>query len=330
MPRKDNQKMKLLYLLKIMLENSDEENMLSMSKIIDNLSLFGIKAERKSIYDDIECLRLFGYDIICQRGQNVGYYIGSRDFELAELKLLVDSVQSSKFLTKKKSNQLISKLEGLTSKFYGKELQRQVYVADRLKMSNETVYYNVDCLHNAITDNVKIAFKYYEYNLDKKIQLRNSGNEYIVSPYSLTFSDDNYYLIAYYPKNERLTHFRVDRMKNIRFLDEKATSIKQVMNEDFNLGEYLKKTFDMFGGDTEQVSILCSNSLVNAFIDKFGEDVRIKKEDDFNFVATVNVNLSPTFYAWIFTFGEQVKIISPQRVVDNYINIIDRVREKYS
>jgi predicted DNA-binding transcriptional regulator YafY len=330
MPRKYNQKMKLLYLLKIMLENSDEENVLSMSKIIDKLSLFGIKAERKSIYDDIECLRLFGYDIICQRGQNVGYYIGNRDFELAELKLLVDSVQSSKFLTKKKSNQLISKLEGLTSKFYGKELQRQVYVADRLKMSNETVYYNVDYLHNAITDNVKIAFKYYEYNLDKKRQLRNSGNEYIVSPYSLTFSDDNYYLIAYYPKNERLTHFRVDRMKNIRFLDEIATSIKQVMNEDFNLGEYLKKTFDMFGGDTEQVSILCSNSLVNAFIDKFGEEVRIKKEDDFNFVATVNVNLSPTFFAWIFTFGGQVKIISPQSVVDNYINIIDRVREKYS
>ena len=201
MPRNENQKMKLLYLLKILLENSDEENVLPMSRIIDSLAAYDIKAERKSIYDDIECLRRFGYDIICQKGRNIGYYIGERDFELAELKLLVDSDQSSKFITKKKSAQLIKKIENLTSKFYGKQLQRQVYVADRVKMSNETVYYNVDRLHNAVSDNVKIAFKYYEYNLDKKRQHRNNGNDYIVSPYSLTFSDDNYYLIAHYPKN---------------------------------------------------------------------------------------------------------------------------------
>lgn len=330
MPRSDNQKMKLLYLLKMLLENSDEQNILSMSKIIGRLAELGIKSERKSIYDDIECLRTYGYDIICQRGQNIGYYIGVRDFEVAELKLLVDSVQSSKFITKKKSNQLIRKIEGLTSKFHGKELQRQVYVADRVKMSNETVYYNVDRLHNAIADKVKIAFKYYEYNLDKKRQLRNGGNDYVVSPYSLTFSDDNYYLIAHYPKNEKLTHFRVDRMDIIRFSAEKATNIKEVMTEDFNLGGYLKKTFDMFGGSTEQVSILCDNKLINAVIDKFGEDVRIRKEDESKFIATVNLNVSPTFYAWIFTFGGLIQIISPQNVVDEFIDTVDSVRSKYA
>lgn len=329
MPKNENQKTKILYLLKILLENSDEENVLPMNKIIDSLATLGIKAERKSIYDDIECLRGFGYDIICQKGKKSGYYIGEREFELAELKLLVDSVQSSKFITKKKTAQLIKKIEGLTSKFYGKQLQRQVYVSDRVKMSNETVYYNVDKLHSAVACGVKIAFKYYEYNLDKKVSLRNNGNDYIVSPYSLTFSDDNYYLISYYPKNKKLTHFRVDRMYDIRFLDEKNERIESVMSEDFNLGQYLKKTFDMFGGDAEQVSILCDNKLINAVIDKFGEEVRIRKEDSNNFVATVNVHISPPFYAWLFTFGSLVKILSPQNVVDEFVEITEGVRNKY-
>lgn len=323
--RSSNQKLKLFYLVKILNEYSDEEHPLTMSEIINKLSLFGIKAERKSIYDDIECLVSFGYDIISKKGKNSGYFMGEREFELAELKLLVDSVQSSKFITKKKSGILIKKLEGLTSKHFAKDFQRQVYVADRIKLTNETVYYNVSHLHNAISQNSKISFKYSTYNLNKKREFRNNGLDYKVSPYNLVFSDDNYYLISHYPKNERLTHFRVDRMSDIQIINEKRTEISEIMGQNFNLGEYLKNTFDMFGGDTKKVSLLCDNSLINAVIDRFGEDVSIRKNNNETFIATVSVNVSPTFFAWVFTFGGKMKISSPDTVSNEFMNIAKEV-----
>ena len=329
MPKQANQKSKILYLLKMLLENTDEEHKLTMKEILDILSATDIKAERKSIYSDIEELRQYGIDVICQRGSNGGYYIGTRDFELAELKLLVDSVQSSKFITKKKSNELIKKIEGLTNKHSAKELQRQVYVYDRVKTLNETIYYNVDTLHNAISDNLKIAFKYYEYGIDKKKKLRNNGQDYIVTPYSLSFSDDNYYLIAHYPKYENLTHFRVDRMAEIRILDERNTNIRAITSANFNLGDYMKKTFDMFSGETQMVQIECENRLINAVIDKFGEEVSVRKLDDEHFIFTTNINVSPTFYAWVFTFGNKMKIVSPITVVDEFKNSLNYVVGKY-
>ncbi len=325
MPKSSNQKSKLLYLAKIFCENSDEEHPLSMNDIISMLDLYGIKAERKSIYSDIECLINFGYDIIVLKGKNGGYYLAEREFELAELKLLVDSVQSSKFITKKKSDILIKKLEALTSRHLGKELQRQVYVADRLKVTNETVYYNVSNLHTAIAENKKIRFKYFSYNVGKQKVLRNNGNDYVVSPYNLVFSEDNYYLICHYPKNERLTHFRVDKMSDIRMDDEKRKDISEVMGENFNLGEYMKNTFDMFGGDTKKVSLVCENSLINAVIDRFGEDIHIRKNDENTFIVSVSVNVSPTFFAWVFTFGGKMKILSPDSVAEEFKNIAERM-----
>lgn len=311
------------------MENTDEQHHLKMSEILEKLNNVGIKAERKSIYSDMELFRQFGVDVICQKTDTFGYYIGERDFELAELKLLADSVQSSKFITKKKSNALIEKIEGLTNKYCAKELQRQVYVYDRVKTLNETIYYNVDTLHNSITENMKIAFKYYEYGIDKKKKLRNNGQDYIVSPYSLSFSEDNYYLIAHYPKYEKLTHFRVDRMTGIRILEERNTDIKTVTNESFNLGEYMKKTFDMYGGETEMVQIECENKLINVVIDKFGEEVSIRKSDDEHFIVTSNVNISPTFYSWVFTFGDKMKIISPIDVIHKFQEEIKRVNNIY-
>lgn len=325
MPKSSNQKAKLLYLEKIFLEYSDEEHPLSMSDIINKLEVYGIKAERKSIYSDIECLINLGYDIILQKGKNGGYFLAGRDFELAELKLLVDSVQSSKFITKKKTDVLIKKLQGLTSRHSGRELQRQVYVADRVKVTNETVYYNVSYLHNAIAENRKIHFKYSSYNLSKQRELRNGGGDYTVSPYNLVFSEDNYYLICHYPKNARLTHFRVDRMSDIRIADEKRKEISEVMGKGFNLGEYLKNTFDMFGGDTKKVSLLCENSLINAVIDRFGEDVYIRKNDEESFIASVSVNVSPTFFAWVFTFGGKMKISAPESVANEFIKTAERM-----
>jgi len=328
-PKEYNQKLKLLYLLKILTQYTDENNHLTMGEIIEKLAQYGIKAERKSIYSDIRMLKQYGVDIICQKTNTFGYYIGHREFEVAELKLLVDSVQSSKFITKKKSNALIKKLEGLTSIHLAKELRRQVYVSDRVKTLNETIYYNVDTLHTAITQNTKIAFKYYEYDINKQKKLRNDGEDYIVSPYSLSFSDDNYYLIAHYPKYDKLTHFRVDRMTQIRILNEKNTNINEVMNENFNLGEYMKKTFDMFSGETQSVKLECKNWLINAIIDKFGEDVLIRKSDDEHFIVTANVNVSPTFYAWVFTFGDSIKILSPSNIAEDFLNLAKRVIGNY-
>lgn len=329
MPRESNQKLKLLYLLKILMENTDENHHLSMNDIIDKLALNGIKAERKALYSDIEELKFFGVDIICEKTKTFGYYIASRDFELPELKLLVDSVQCSKFITEKKSLELIHKLESLTSRFNANKLQRQVYIADRAKNMNEIIYYNVDTLHEAVYNGCQIAFKYYEYLPSKERVQKNNGEDYIVSPYSLTYSDDNYYLICHYPKHEGLSHFRVDRMADVRILEDKNTDIRTVTGEDFNLGEYSKKIFSMYSGKSQTVQILCHNSVINPVIDRFGESVMIRQEDEEHFIVTAKIYASPTFFAWVFTFGDKMKIISPTETVDRFKQTVMEVAKKY-
>lgn len=317
------QKLRILHLLRILREHTDDENVISMEGILAKLRLHGFEANRKTIYDDIDALRIYGYDIIQQKGNNMGYAIVSRDFELPELKLLIDIVQSSRFITEKKSKQLIEKIEKFTSKHFGKRLRRQMYVADRVKTANEAIYYNVDILHNAIADGVQIAFKYNRYDINKKRQPQNDGADYIASPYCLTFSEENYYLVAHYPKHERLTHFRVDRMSMIRLLEDKSVAIAEIMGERFHLGTHLKNTFGMFGGKLERVSVRCENWLIDAVIDKFGEGVAVRKDGDTHFIATFSVNASPTFYAWVFTFMGAMKIISPDEIKGEFQKAIE-------
>lgn len=329
MAKESNQRLKILYLIKILIENTDEFHHLTMNEIIEKLANYGIKAERKSVYANIEDLKLFGYDIICEKGKNFGYYIASREFELPELKLLVDSVSSSRFITEKKSNELIKKLENLTSKYYANELQRQVYTSDMAKNLNEKIYYTVDMLHDAITNHKKISFKYYEYNVNKEKVLKNNGNKYVVSPYSLTFSEGNYYLISHYEKYDGLTQFRVDKMAYLEILDEKIRDVKEVTSEKFNIGDYSKKVFSMFSGKTTDVKLVCDNSIINPVIDRFGEDIFIRKNDDKTFFANVKINISPTFYAWVFTFGDKIKIAEPEHIKDEFINILNNVRRGY-
>jgi len=321
LPKNSNQKTKILYLLNILLRETDEEHQLTMPQLLYILDMAGVPAERKSIYDDLEHLKHYGYDVNFE--PNKGYYIGERDFELAELKLLVDSVQSSKFITQKKSDALIKKLEQLTSVNNAGELRRQVYIFDRVKTLNENIYYNVDKLSSAISKGCKVVFKYIEYKPDKTKHFKNDGADYAVSPYRLTFSDDNYYLIAYHEKYQKLSNFRVDRMVDVRLSDEKCCEIQ------FDLSGYSKKTFDMYNGETCMVQIECDNSLINAVIDRFGESVHLRKEDENTFVISVNVNISPTFFAWVFTFGDKMKIISPQSVTKQFTGIVQGVLERY-
>lgn len=314
MAKGENQKLKLLYLTKIFMEQTDAGHGLSMPDIIDLLEEYGVKAERKSLYDDINMLNDFGYDI---QGEKVGksfvYYMASRDFELPELKLLVDAVQSSKFITQNKSNNLIKKLESLSSVYEGKELHRQVYVANRTKTANESIFYNVDYIQTAIADNKKISFKYFQWNYKKEQELRHDGKVYVISPWALTWDDENYYMVGFDSEDEKIKHYRVDKMLRINVEDEKREG-KDFFKQ-FDMAIYSKKVFGMYGGQEETVSLLCDKSMAGVIIDRFGKDVLIREQDEEHFVARVNVEVSPQFYGWICSLGGMVQILGPENVV---------------
>lgn len=311
--------------MKILMEKTDEEHTLTVPQMIEELARYGISAERKSIYDDLEYLQLFGVDLCSRKTKTHDYFIASRDFELPELKLLVDSVQSSKFITYKKSMELISKIEKLTSVPNAKKLHRQVYVSNRVKTFNETIYYNVDKIHEAIAANKQITFKYFEMNVDKKKVYRKNGDLYTESPVALSWDDENYYLITYKQKYDSYTHYRVDKMESIEITDDDRV----LKDESFDLSEYSKATFGMFGGEETNVSIKFENELVGVVLDRFGSDVRIVKADEKHFICSVNVAVSPHFLAWLFSFGNRAEIISPDYVIDEMYSLILDVKEKY-
>ena len=323
MSKSPNQKLKLLYLLKILMDKTDTEHTLTVPEMIKELNKYNINAERKSIYDDIESLKTFGIDILCRKSKTYDYHIASRTFQLAELKLLADAVASSKFITEKKSKQLIKKIGSLTSSHEAKQLTRQIYVAGRVKTMNEKIYYNVDIIHQAISSNKQISFKYFEYTIDKKKHYRNDGNLYTASPYALTWDDENYYMISYYEKYKSITHFRVDKMEDIKILELKSH------NEEINIAEYTKKIFSMYGGEEESVRIQFDNSLIGVVIDRFGKDTVTYKVDDNSFMAILTVELSPTFWGWIFQFGNKVKIVSPENVKKDFIAYVIEVINLY-
>ncbi len=328
MAKSQNQKLKLMYLMKILYELTDEQHSITMTEIIEALKSYDISAERKSLYNDIENLRLYGLDIIgTQEGRTYSYHIGNRQFELAELKLMVDSVQASKFITVKKSNELIKKIEGLASKYEASKLHRQVFVAGRVKTMNESIYYNVDRIHFAIAKNSRITFQYFQWDVNKKMKLRHGGAFYEVSPWSLSWDDENYYLIAYDSDEEIIKHFRVDKMLNIRTNDKKREG-KQTFRS-FDMATYSRKVFGMYSGKEERVSIECHNSFAGVMIDRFGKDVAIIPKDDDKFIVNVEVAVSKQFLAWIIGLGEGVVLTAPKRVVDMMRDEIDRLVKQY-
>lgn len=320
-----HQKLKLFYLMKILLEKTDEEHTITVPEMIAELGKLGISAERKSVYDDLEYLKLFGLDVCSRKTRTHDYFIGSREFELPELKLLVDSVQSSKFITHKKSMELISKIEKLTSEANAKKLHRQVFVTNRVKTVNETIYYNVDKIHDAIAANKQITFKYYDLDVNRKKVYRKNGDRYIESPVALTWDDENYYLITYKEKYDDYAHYRVDKMESIEITEDKRV----LSDEPFDLSAYSKTMFAMFGGEETEVSIKFKNELVGVVFDRFGTDVRIIKADEENFICTVKVAVSPHFLSWIFSFGKRAKILSPDYVVEDMYALIREAYDNY-
>lgn len=328
MAKVSNQKLKIVYLMKILLEKTDETHSITMAEIISSLESYGITAERKSIYSDIESLRQYGLDIIGeQQDRTYYYYIGSRQFELAELKLLVDSVQSAKFITAKKSNELIKKIESLASKYEASQLQRQVYTTERIKTANESIYYNVDRIHSAIAANVQITFQYFNWDVNKKQALRRDGALYQVSPWALSWDDENYYLVAFDSVEDKIKHFRVDKMLRIELSSERREGKTSFLR--FDIGAYAKKMFGMFAGEEENVKILCENNLAGVIIDRFGKDVMILKADNEHFYVNVKVAVSRQFLAWVIALGEGAKIVGPESVVDEMRREAQRLIEQY-
>ncbi len=327
MARSSNQKLKLLYLAKFLMQNSDESHPLSTAQLIAELAKNDISAERKSIYDDIEALRLFGLDIVQLKGKNGGYYIGERDFELPELKLLVDSVQSSKFITQDKTYRLIKKIENLASVYDGQLLQRQVFVSNRVKSMNESIYYAVDGISDAITQNRKIQFQYFEYTVEKERRLKHNGAFYNVSPFALIWDDENYYMLAWDSSAEKMKHFRVDKMQKVAMLDENREGTEEF--EKIDMSAYSKSVFGMFGGKEQKVKLRFANYLVGAVIDRFGRDVIIVKDGNEHFTVSVNVAVSQQFFAWVFGFGADAEIVSPEEIREEMKTQAAKVAQKY-
>lgn len=325
MPRSDKQKLKLMYLIKLFEERTDVSHGLSMTDIIEALSEEGITAERKSIYADISALNEFGFDIVKDNeGKACVYKLVERDFEIAELKLLVDAVQSSKFITESKSNKLIKKIEGLASNNEAKSLHRQVYVANRIKTTNESVYYNVDDIQKAISENHKVSFQYFQWNPNKEKELRHNGMRYEISPWALTWDDENYYMVGYDSKERKIKHYRVDKMLKIEIMADSKREGKALF-KDMDMAVYSKKIFGMFGGVEETVVLECKNGISGVIIDRFGTEVDIIKRAADSFTVRVNVQISPQFLGWVFSLGENIKIISPDSVIERMRDEITRI-----
>ena len=319
-----NKKLKLLYLARFMARQTDEQHPKTVQEMIDHLALYGISAERKSIYDDLELLRVYGMDIQSVKSKSYGYFLGERDFQLPELKLLIDVVQASPFLTRAKSMELIGKLETLTSQPQAHQLRRQVYVMNRVRTHNEKLYYIVDGINAAINENRRISFRYFDWTVDGQKAYRRGGALYTTDPVALCV-DRNYYLVAYDAQLGDYRHYRLDRMDSLTVTDQPRSDLP----EDFDLGSYVKSRFDMYRGETVTVTLRFANHLRNVVIDRFGTDAHMRADGGDTFSLTAPVEVGPTFYGWLFQFGSEAEILTPQETRAGFADYCRQVLARY-
>ncbi len=308
-----NKKLKLLYLARYLQEQTDEQHPKTIQDMIAHLAAYGITAERKSLYDDLHLLELYGMDIQTEKSKHFGYYLGERDFQLPELKLLIDVVQASPFLTKRKSMELIGKLEQLTSHYGAQQLRRQVYVMNRVRTDNETLYYAVDGINGAINENRQISFRYFDWTVNGDRNYRKEGNFYVTNPVALCV-DRYYYLVAYDPKTQDYRHYRVDRISDLTVSD----TPRDPLPPGFDLGEYTKTIFNMYNGEAATVQLQLDASLLNAAMDRFGSDAHMYTAKDGTIHLTAQVEVGPTFFGWLFQFGSKIRLLAPQHAVDSF------------
>ena len=316
MAKSSNQKTKLLRLSQLLLRQTDEDHPMPVAQIIEELGKYDIKAERKSIYDDLEVLRQLGMDVQCRKGRAPGWFIGEREFQLPEVKLLMDAVQSSRFLTQKKSDALLSKLESLASVHQARQLQRQVYVSGRIKVMNESIYYNVDKIHTALGRQRAITFKYFDYDIHREKIYHRDGRRYTVSPYGLIWNNENYYLVAFDHLNREMRHYRVDKMTDIV-----VTSLDREGRElypNFQIAQYGQKHFGMYSGREVTVTLRGRRSMAGVVWDRFGQEVILVPDGEDHFTVTLPVVMSPQFFGWIFGLDGGLVLTAPPSAVTEY------------
>ena len=324
----ENQKLKMLYLAQLFFRETDENHGLTMPELIRRLHELGVNADRKTLYQDIALLRRFGMDILCSRvGNETLYQLVSREFELPELKLLVDSVQSSRFLTEKKSEALIGKLERLVSRYDAGQLSRQVHIAGRIKSMNESIYYTVDTLQSAIDQQRQIHFQYFQWNADKQPEFRHGGKIYDVGPWQLWLDNEKYYLIGYDADTEELRHYRVDKMKNIEITEDPRYGDPETFEAD--QAAYTRRLFGMYSGEPMRVLLQSSGDMLGALSDRFGMDIPLTPCAG-GYHVEVEAAVSPQFYAWVAGLGPGVQIISPRNAVKGMTDFARTLFRQYS
>lgn len=313
-------KLRPIYIAKILLERTDEDHVLTTNELIDILEQeYQISAHRTTIGDDIKVLEQVGLDVETIRSTQNRYHVLSRTFDIAELKLLIDAVESSKFITDKKSTILIQKLQKQASICSAGALKRNLKACSRFKPDNEDIFYIADTINTAINTGKKISFQYYYYNIRKEKKLKNSGKKYIFSPYYLIWDGDCYYMVGYSEKHQDIGNFRVDRIyKQPTVLDKPAESVP----EDFDINDYIKTSFRMYNSERKEVELICDNSTMDAVLDHFGIDVETYANDLTSFRAVVDIAVSHVFYAWVFGFGGKMKIKSPDEVKEGYAKMV--------
>ena len=308
---KNESQQALLLLRQYLYQQTDEQHPVSVTDILAFWQQHGIQAGRKSVYTDIELLQNAGMDIVCVKSSQNKYFVGQRLFELPELKLLVDAVESSRFITEKKSTALIKKLGHLTSTAQAEQLNRRIYMGGTPKPENESIYYNVDTIHNAVQKKQQITFQYFEYTPKKEKVLKHDGYKYRFSPYAMIWNRDCYYAVGWSEKHGKIAQFRVDRMTAVEPLEHTA-----VQTLDFDPAEYVRKVFGMYPDNLCTVELLCDNEVMRSVIDRFGENVQTETVDEQHFRATVEVAPSPPFFSWVFTFSGKIRIVSPAAVLE--------------
>ena len=321
------EKLKILYLMQMLLEETDPAHPMNATQLCERMqSRYEYSYNRKTIYTDIKRLQAYGIKIAQTKGSSFGYYVEKRDFDLAELKLLEDAVQSSKFITKEKSEDLIRKLARLTSNENAKQLQRQVFIYNRIKTDNDAIYSNVDAIHKAIQKNRQIGFKYCEWTVRKELVQKKNGAEYIVSPWALTWDDENYYMVGFENVSGKIKHYRVDKMQEIRVTEESRLGRENFKN--FDLAAFARKTFGMYGGEERKITLEGENHLVGVVIDRFGTDVMIRPKDKEHFHASVTVTISSQFFGWLAGIGKGIRISWPEDVRETYKQYLQEIIDK--
>lgn len=327
MPKSFNQKLKILYLMKAFEEKTDREHPMSVAEIIQYLAGYGISVERKTVYDDIETLRTFGLKIANRRGRIAGYYLAERRFEVPELKILMDAVQSSRFLTQKQSRDLLKKLETLTSVSEARKLQHQTYSVPGVKSPNGEVYQNIKCIYEAIAGNSQVSFQYYEWDFSKNLRKKRNGEFYQVSPWKLIWQNENYYLLGLDEKSGIVKHYRVDKIKHINI--EKHKRNGESIFEKFDMEKFSAGTFGMFGGNETPVRMEFENRFVGVVLDRFGQNIMLIPRDGEHFSMQARINVSPKFFGWIASLGSGAVIVSPENVRREYISFLKKSLMNY-